>query len=181
MKITQTHLKGCFIIEPTLFKDQRGSFFESYNKKELESAMGRPVHFVQDNHSVSRKGVLRGLHFQKGEYAQAKMVRVVKGEVLDVVVDVRLKSPTFGEHFKLKLSDENHKMLFIPKGMAHGFLSLKEGTVFAYKCDEAYHMAAEGGIIFNDTDLNIDWEFPEKEMILSSKDMQLGAFKSLSV
>ena len=138
LKITETHLKGCFVIEPTVFDDDRGIFFESYKKNKLEEALGRPIDFVQDNHSVSKKGVLRGLHFQVGEYEQSKLVRVAKGEVLDVAVDLRKDSATFGQHYKLRLSDSNKKSLFIPKGMAHGFLTLSDEAIFVYKCDTYY-------------------------------------------
>ena len=181
MKITETILEGCYVLEPKIFEDERGIFFESYNKKDFEERIGLNIDFVQDNHSVSKKGVLRGLHFQKGENAQAKLVRVVKGEVLDVVVDIRKESPTFGRHFKIKLSDTNNKALFIPKGMAHGFLTLSEEAVFVYKCDSYYQKQAESGIMYNDEDLGIDWEYPSKKIILSKKDRQLPSLKALSL
>ncbi|MFS4492755.1 dTDP-4-dehydrorhamnose 3,5-epimerase [Maribacter sp. 2308TA10-17] len=179
MKVIETKLKGCFVIEPKVFKDNRGSFFESYNKQKFENAIDREIDFVQDNQSISKKGTLRGLHFQMGEYAQSKLVRVLSGEVLDVVVDLRAKSETFGQHFKLKLSTENKKMLFIPKGMAHGFLTLSEEAIFAYKCDEYYHQASENGILYNDESLQIDWEYPMESVILSQKDRELSKFKEL--
>ncbi len=179
MKITETNLKGCFIIEPTIFQDERGIFFESFNKKSFEEDIGKPLDFVQDNHSVSHKGVLRGLHYQKGTSAQAKLVQVVKGEVLDVVVDLRKESDTFGEHFKIKLTENTYKLLFIPKGMSHGFLALKNNTVFAYKCDNYYEKSSESGIVYNDVDLGIDWEYPLEQIVLSEKDKRLPTFKDL--
>lgn len=179
MKVTETYLKDCFIFEPKVFEDERGSFFESYQKERFEEATGEKVNFVQSNHSVSKQGVLRGLHFQQGAYAQAKLVQVIKGEVVDVVVDLRQNSETLGQHFKIRLSDHNKKMLFIPKGMAHGFLSLTDDTVFAYKCDNYYDKSSERGIIYNDDMLNIDWEFPLEKLILSQKDKQLPSFNSL--
>ena len=179
MKLTKTNLEGCFIIEPSVFEDERGLFFESYHKRDFEKKIGKRVDFVQDNQSLSKKGVLRGLHFQKGTYAQAKLVRVVKGEVLDVVVDIRKESPTFGKHFKLKLSEIGNNLIFMPKGMAHGFLTLSNEAVFTYKCDEYYNQQAECGIIYNDPELNIDWEYPQEKIILSQKDLQLPSIKSI--
>ena len=181
MEIKETTLKGCYLIEPNVYKDDRGEFFESFKKEELEAALGQPVNFIQDNHSVSHKGVLRGLHFQREPYAQAKLVRVVKGEVLDVVVDLRSGSPTYGQHYKTKLSSANRKILFIPKGMAHGFLSLTHDTVFTYKCDNYYHRDAEAGILFNDPELQIDWEYPLQDLILSDKDRNLPTLKQLTL
>lgn len=181
MKIQPTVIQDCLLIEPTLYHDQRGLFFEAYNKNQLEAYLGRVVDFVQDNHSESKKGVLRGLHYQKGNAAQAKLVRVVKGAVLDVILDIRPGSPTFGQHYKVRLSQENGKMLFIPKGMAHGFLSLEEGTVFTYKCDQFYDPDAEAGIYFNDPELNIDWEYPLEDIILSKKDETLPYFNALTL
>ena len=181
MIVTPTNLKGCFLIEPEVHKDSRGLFFESFNKLVLEKKLGTTLNFVQDNHSVSKKGVLRGLHFQKGRYSQAKLVRVVQGEALDVVVDLRKTSPTFGKHFKVRLSGESNRLIFIPKGMAHGFLALKNDTIFTYKCDEYYHKASEAGVIFNDKDLKIDWEFPIKDIILSEKDKNLPRLKELGL
>lgn len=179
MKITKTHLKGCFSIEPQVFKDDRGLFLESYHKQRFEEAIGQAINFVQDNHSVSKKGVLRGLHFQKDEHAQSKLVRVIKGEVLDVMVDLREESGTFGEHIKIRLSESNRKSIFIPKGIAHGFLALTAEVVFAYKCDDYYHKASEKGIIYNDETLQIDWEFPLEDIIISEKDNDLPTFKAL--
>lgn len=179
MKVTESKLKGCFIIEPQIFEDGRGQFFESYNKQQFEETIGQKVDFVQDNQSISKRGVLRGLHFQEYPNAQAKLVRVIRGEVLDVIVDIRKESATFGNHFKLKLSGNNQKMIFIPKGMAHGFITLSDEAIFAYKCDAYYDKASENGILYNDATLQIDWEFPENEIILSDKDHELSSFKSL--
>lgn len=179
MKITETPLKGCFVIEPDIFEDKRGIFFESYQKIKLDAALGYDVNFVQTNQSVSKKGVLRGLHFQKGNHAQAKLVRVVQGEVLDVIVDLRKDSATFGQYFKIKLSANNKKSVFIPKGIAHGFLTLSEEAIFLYQCDSYYNSDAEGGIIYNDKDLGIDWEFPTEKLILSSKDNILPSFNEV--
>ncbi|MEL6917265.1 MAG: dTDP-4-dehydrorhamnose 3,5-epimerase [Bacteroidota bacterium] len=181
MKATETKLKGCYILNPTLHKDHRGCFFESYHERKFQDHMGTNIHFVQDNHSISKKGVLRGLHFQKGEHAQTKLVRVVRGEVLDVVVDLRKKSKTFGKHMKIRLSESNQKILFIPKGMAHGFLALSNETVFVYKCDRYYNSVSEGGIIYNDSHLGIDWEYPMDRIILSEKDQLLPKFKELEL
>ena len=181
MKIIKTSLIGCFIIEPTIFKDDRGLFYESYKKVEFEDQLGERVNFVQDNVSVSKKGVLRGLHYQKGIHAQAKLVQVVRGEVLDVVVDLRKGSKTFGKHFKAILSSANRKSIFIPKGMAHGFLALTEEVIFTYKCDSYYNYMAEGGIVYNDIDLNIDWEISADKAILSKKDLSLPALKDLNL
>jgi len=175
----ETNLEGCFVIEPKVFTDERGLFFESYQQIKFEEAIEQKVEFVQDNQSVSRKGVLRGLHFQMGEHAQSKLVRVISGEVLDVIVDLRKESETFGQHFKLKLSGANKKMIFIPKGIAHGFVTLSEEAVLAYKCDAYYSQASENGISYNDKTLQIDWEYPENEIILSKKDKNLPTFKKL--
>ena len=181
MKSIPTPIQDCFILEPTVFSDERGSFFESYSKERFERAIGRQVDFVQDNQSTSKRGTLRGLHFQKGIYAQAKLIRVIKGEVLDVIVDIRKESPTFGQHFKVLLSAQNPKMLFIPRGIAHGFLSLEDEVVFAYKCDNYYHHEAESGILYNDPDLAIDWGLSEEQLLLSPKDRQLPSFKLLAL
>jgi dTDP-4-dehydrorhamnose 3,5-epimerase len=170
-------LRDCYIIEPEVCRDRRGLFFESFNKDELETLLGSALNFVQDNHSVSKKGVLRGLHFQQGAHAQAKLVRVVHGEVIDVVLDLRKNSSSYGQHYKVRLSAVNRKMLFIPRGMAHGFLSIVHDTIFLYKSDNYYHKESEGGILFNDPDLAIDWEYPERELILSDKDSQWPRFK----
>ncbi len=179
MTLEHTSLKDCYILTPNIFGDKRGSFFESFNKKVFYSATGLEVDFVQDNQSTSQKGVLRGLHFQKGEFAQAKLVRVIKGSVLDVVVDIRPKSSTFGKQFSMILSEQNHKQVFIPRGFAHGFLVLEDDTIFAYKCDNYYNKTSESGIIYNDKTLNIDWQFPIEDLIISEKDLKLPIFESL--
>ena len=179
MHITETHLKGCYILEPEIFEDDRGVFFESYKKKDFEQATGKNIDFVQHNQSRSKEGVLRGLHFQTGKFAQSKLISVVKGEVLDVVVDLRIESKTFGQHLKLRLSEENKTSVFIPKGMAHGFLTLSEEAVFTYQCDTYYHQISEGGIIYSDESLDIDWELPEHTLILSEKDKRLPSLKEL--
>lgn len=179
MTITETEFKDCLMIEPTIFKDSRGFFFESFKKDELEFKLGFAIEFVQENTSFSKKGVLRGLHFQTNTAAQAKLVTVQQGEVLDVVVDLRPNSPTFKKHIKFLLSYKNHKSLFIPKGMAHGFLTLKDNTKFTYKCDNYYNPQMESGIIYNDPDLGIDWGFPLENLIISKKDLSLPSLKSV--
>lgn len=181
MKFRETKLKGCFIIEPTIFKDDRGLFYESYQKDEFENLLGERVNFVQDNVSISKKGVLRGLHYQKGDYAQAKLIQVLKGDILDVVVDLRKGSKTFGKHLKLRISSANRKSIFIPKGMAHGFLAMTEEVIFSYKCDNYYNYNAEGGIVYNDVDLDIDWEITTDKLILSKKDLSLPTLKDLKL
>lgn len=177
MEATETYIKGCFVLEPIIHEDKRGVFFESYNKAVFEEAIGVKVDFIQDNYSVSQKGVLRGLHFQTGVDAQAKLISVVQGEVLDIVVDLRKESSTFGKHFKIKLSENNKKMLFIPKGMAHGFLAIKENTIFVYKCNNHYNKDSDSGIYYADKDLDIDWEYPLYDIILSDKDKNLQSFQ----
>lgn len=169
MNIIQTSIPGVVIIEPKVFGDERGYFFESWSQKDFNENV-RPVHFVQDNESKSRYGVLRGLHFQKGKYAQSKLVRVVKGRVLDVAVDIRKGSPAFGRHVAVELSAENHRQFFVPRGFAHGFVVLSEEAVFQYKCDNLYAPQEEGSIAWDDPDLGIDWRIPEKDVILSAKD-----------
>jgi dTDP-4-dehydrorhamnose 3,5-epimerase len=169
MNIVETEIKGVFIIEPKVFGDNRGYFFESFSQREFESVIG-PVTFVQDNQSKSSYGVVRGLHFQKPPHAQAKLVRVVKGKVLDVAVDLRKDSPTFGKYMAVELSDENHRQVFIPKGFAHGFSVLSEEAVFQYKCDEYYAPESEAAIAWDDQDLNIDWKVPAEDVVLSAKD-----------
>jgi dTDP-4-dehydrorhamnose 3,5-epimerase len=173
MNLQPTPLAGCFIIEPKVFGDERGYFFESFNQDKFQELTGCNTRFVQDNQSFSTKGVLRGLHFQKGESAQAKLVRVVKGEVLDVAVDLRAGSKTYGKHFSLKISEKNNLQLFIPKGFAHGFVVLSDDAIFQYKCDNYYDKAAEGGIHYADPDLNIDWILPKDVLIVSGKDLEL--------
>lgn len=179
MKAIPTALEQCVIIEPTVFNDSRGYFFESFNQSTFNTLIGQSVTFVQDNESYSTKGVLRGLHFQKGEWAQAKLVRVVKGRVLDVAVDIRKDSPTYGQHISVELTEDNKKQLFVPRGFAHGFVVLSDTAIFSYKCDNYYNKEAEGGIIYNDTTLNIDWELPIETLIISEKDAILPTFETL--
>lgn len=178
MGITETKLKDCFILEPKIFNDSRGYFFESFNQIKFANVTGKHVNFIQDNEAYSTKGVLRGLHFQTGEYAQAKLVRVIKGRVLDIAVDLRKNSKTFGEFESLELSEDNKKQFFIPRGFAHGFVVLSETAIFTYKCDNYYHKESEAGIIYNDSTLNINWLLPEQELILSDKDKILPTFKT---
>ena len=173
MTFTETKLKGCFILEPKIVKDERGYFMESFNEKTFQEGIGQKVTFVQDNQSFSNKGVLRGLHYQCGKYAQAKLVRVLQGEVLDVVVDLRPESETYGEYETVLLSADNQKQFFVPRGFAHGFLVLSETATFFYKCDNFYNAASEGGLIFNDETVNINWNFPINELIISEKDQNL--------
>lgn len=170
MEIIKTDIEGVLILKPHIFGDARGYFYESYNKKLLSDLAPEIPEFVQDNQSYSTYGVVRGLHFQKAPYAQAKLVRVVSGKVLDVAVDLRAGSPTFGKHVSVELSGENHLQFFIPEGFAHGFSVLSHEVMFQYKCSSFYNKESEGGIIFNDPDLGIDWGIPQKDMILSPKD-----------
>lgn len=165
MEIKKTDIEGVLILEPKVFGDSRGYFMESFRKSDFPD-----VNFVQDNESKSSYGVLRGLHFQKGEAAQAKLVRVVSGRVLDVAVDIRPDSPTFGKHIAVELSGENHRQFFIPRGMAHGFAVLSESAIFQYKCDNYYCPSAEGGIAWDDPELGIDWKIPAEDILLSDKD-----------
>jgi dTDP-4-dehydrorhamnose 3,5-epimerase len=174
MNFLQTPIDGLIIIEPKVFTDERGYFFESFNEREMEKH-GIKGPFIQDNQSMSHKGVLRGLHFQKLPYEQGKLIRVVRGAVLDVVVDIRKNSKTFGKHFSIELSDTNHKMLWIPSGFAHGFLTLQEQTVFLYKVTDYYNPQSESGILYNDSDLNIDWKI--QSPLVSQKDRILPSFK----
>lgn len=180
MNITETEIKGVFIIEPKVFGDSRGYFYESFSQREFEDAIG-PVSFVQDNQSKSSYGVVRGLHFQKPPHAQAKLVRVVKGTVLDVAVDLRKGSPTFGKHVAVELSEENHRQVFIPKGFAHGFSVLSEEAVFQYKCDDYYAPETEGAVAWDDPELNIDWRIPADAIILSEKDKRHPQLKELNL
>lgn len=173
MKIEETPLAGCFVVTPLLFRDARGFFCETFHQQKFEEATGMPVRFVQDNLSKSSYGVLRGLHFQKGEHAQAKLVSVMRGAVLDVCVDIRKGSPTFGQSFSLVLSEENRLQLFIPRGFAHGFVVLSEWAEFFYKCDNLYAPTQEGGIHFSDPALGIDWQLPAEALTISEKDQKL--------
>lgn len=170
MEVIKTALEGVLILEPRIFTDGRGYFFECYNQREFFAKTGLDVVFVQDNESFSSYGVLRGLHFQKGEYAQAKLVRVIEGKVLDVAVDIRKGSPTFGKWTSVELSGENHRQFFIPRGFAHGFSVLSPTARFQYKCDNFYAPGQEGAIAWNDPDLAIDWKLPASEVLLSEKD-----------
>ena len=179
MKVEATKLKDCFIIHDTVFEDPRGYFFESFNQQRFASNMGLNVSFVQDNQSKSTRGVLRGIHFQQGEYAQAKLVRVLEGSVLDIAVDLRKDSPTFGQWESVVLTGDNHLQFFVPRGFGHGFVVLSEVAVFFYKCDKFYNKASEGGIIYNDPDLNIDWKINTSEVLLSDKDKTLPTFNEI--
>lgn len=172
MKVQRTDIEGVYIIDPVLHSDDRGYFMEAFSEREFEAQTGLKVRFVQDNESGSKKGVLRGLHFQREPYAQAKLVRVTQGRVLDVAVDIRPESPTYGKYVATELSAENHRQIFIPKGFAHGYVVLEEGTVFQYKCDEYYHPEAEDGIAWNDPQIAVDWGISDSEIILSDKDKE---------
>ena len=173
MEIIKTGIEGLLILEPRIFQDARGYFFESFSQREFEEKVG-PVHFVQDNESMSSYGVMRGLHFQRPPYTQSKLVRCVRGAVLDVAVDIRQGSPTYGQHVAVELTAENHRQFFIPKGFAHGFAVLSETAVFQYKCDEFYHPEADAGISILDESLGIDWRIPTDKAILSEKDTRHG-------
>lgn len=181
MKISEAPIEGCLIIEPKVYSDERGYFFETFNKKEFAKLTGVEVDFVQDNQSFSTKGVLRGLHFQIGEHGQAKLIRAVKGRVLDVAVDLRKNSTTFGSYFSLEISEENQKQLFIPRGFAHGFIVLSKTALLSYKCDNFYYKPAESGIVFNDPNLNINWQVDEKQIITSERDKSLPFLKALTL
>ncbi len=172
MRIEKTPLKDCLVLHNNILKDERGYFFESFNKHKFFELTGIQTDFVQDNQSASVKGVLRGLHFQAGDAAQAKLVRVLKGKVLDIAVDIRKDSPTFAQHYALELSAESNTQLYVPRGFAHGFIVLSDEAVFFYKCDNYYNKKAERGIIFNDPALQIDWKLANDEIILSEKDAE---------
>ncbi|MBL1410460.1 dTDP-4-dehydrorhamnose 3,5-epimerase [Sphingobacterium faecale] len=176
MKVTETKLQGCFILEPMKYGDSRGYFMESFNEKTFNEVTRTEVHFVQDNQSYSTRGVLRGLHAQQGEYAQAKLVRVLHGEVLDIAVDVRVGSATFGQYIAVTLSDENNLQLFVPRGFLHGFVVLSETATFFYKCDNFYKKESECGVNPLDSDLAIDWQVPVYDMLLSDKDKEAQSF-----
>ncbi len=179
MRIENTILEGCFIIHDTFFGDHRGYFFESFNRKTFLDHTGMDVNFVQDNQSKSQRGVLRGLHFQHGDAAQAKLVRVLKGTVLDIAVDLRKDSPSFGKHVAVELSEESHTQFFVPRGFAHGFVVLSEEATFFYKCDNYYNKATEGGVIYNDPSLGIDWKIKPEDILLSEKDNILPTLAEL--
>lgn len=176
MELIETTIQGCVLFKPVGFSDSGEYSYETLNLKKFNYSTGLDVNFVQDNHSLSLYGVLRGLHFQKGEHAQAKLVRVLKGEVLDVALDLRPKSSTFGKHFSVVLSEENKLQLFIPRGFAHGFVVLSNTAEFFYMCDNYYNKQSEGGILFNDRELNIDWKLPESDIFVSEKDQENSPF-----
>jgi len=178
MNLIKTTLDGLVVLKPTIFKDNRGYFMESYNQKNINKLLGN-VNFVQDNESESSRGVLRGLHFQKPPYAQAKLVRCLTGSVLDVVLDLRKDSKTYGCFETTLLSEENKNQLFIPKGFAHGFVVLSETAIFSYKVDNYYNPDSESGVLWNDLDLNIDWKINKKEIIVSEKDKSLPTFNNI--
>jgi len=179
MKATETKLKGCFILEPAKFGDSRGYFFESFNARTFNELTGTETRFVQDNQSYSTRGVLRGLHAQAGEHAQAKLVRVLEGTVIDVAVDARPGSETFGQHVAVELSAENNLQLFVPRGFLHGFVVLSDTATFFYKCDNFYNRESESGVKFDDPALGIDWGIPAAELIISDKDQILPTFKEV--
>ncbi len=176
MKVIETYLKGCFVIEPQVFGDERGNFLLEFNKKEFQEKTGFKGDFVLGNQSTSQYGVIRGLHLQRGEFAQAKLVRVVKGRILDVAVDARKNSVTYGKAFSVELSGENNKQLLVPRGFLHGFSVLEDDTIVSYKCDNYYEPEAEDGVLYNDKDLNIDWKIDANKIILSEKDLKLKFF-----
>lgn len=178
MRIEPTVLDGCFIVHDTVFRDDRGYFFESFNRRTFFEKTGLDINFVQDNQSRSEYGVVRGLHFQTGEHAQAKLVRVLEGKVLDVAVDLRPGSATFGKSFSLVLSADSGTQLFVPRGFAHGFAVLSEAATFFYKCDNYYNKASEGGIMYNDPDLSIDWQISPADCKVSAKDLVNQSFQS---
>ncbi|MDI3521033.1 MAG: dTDP-4-dehydrorhamnose 3,5-epimerase [Anaerophaga sp.] len=180
MKFIPTQVKDCVIIEPKVFGDHRGYFFESYNQKQFEKHIGK-VDFVQDNESRSSRGVLRGLHFQLPPYNQAKLVRCIEGEVLDIAVDLRKDSPTFKKYVSVKLSSENKKQLFVPRGFAHGFVVLSPTAIFAYKVDNWYAPEHDSGIIWNDPEIGVDWQISKKDILLSDKDSTLKPFKETEI
>ena len=177
MNYIQTEIDGVWIIEPKVFSDPRGYFMEVFKQQEFDATLGQ-INFIQDNESTSSFGTLRGLHYQKGDYCQAKLVRVIKGEVLDVAVDLRKSSPTFGKHISVLLSDDNKRQLFIPRGFAHGFLVKSEEAVFTYKVDNIYAPQAEASIIYNDPALGIDWPIADSQLVMSEKDRQAGNFRA---
>ncbi|EWH14551.1 dTDP-4-dehydrorhamnose 3,5-epimerase [Cellulophaga geojensis KL-A] len=181
MKVTKTKLEGCVVVEPTLYNDDRGYFFESYNTNRFNDIVDQEVNFVQDNQSFSTRGVIRALHYQKGNNAQAKLIRVLNGVILDVAVDLRPHSKTYGEYFSVELSSKNKKQLFVPRGFAHGFSVLSDTAEVLYKCDNYYNKESEGGIIYNDATLNIDWKVKAEEIKVSEKDLILPTLKEVLV
>ena len=179
MRSIEAKLKDCYILEPTVFGDSRGYFFESYTKSKFDALVDQKVDFIQDNQAFSKKGALRGLHFQEGEFSQAKLVRVTQGVVMDVAVDLRPNSESFLQHVTIELSEENKKQLFVPRGFAHGYIVLSDTAVFNYKCDNTYNKASENGVIYNDSDLNINWGLDSEQFIISEKDKVLPTIKQL--
>lgn len=178
MQFNTCHIPGLLVVEPKVFEDSRGYFFESFNQK-LFADHGINCQFVQDNQSKSSYGVIRGLHFQESPHTQAKLVRVISGSILDVAVDIRKGSPTYGQHFSIELTSDNRKQLWVPAGFAHGFSVLSETAVVLYKCDQFYNKVSEGGVKWDDADLNIDWKIPTDKAVISEKDQQLPSFKDL--
>lgn len=182
MEVIKTAIEGVLIIEPKVFGDSRGYFFESFSQREFDEKvapiLGHTINFVQDNESMSSYGVMRGLHFQRPPYTQSKLVRCVKGAVLDVAVDIRKGSPTYGQHIAVELTEDNHRQFFVPRGFAHGFAVLSETAIFQYKCDEFYHPEAEGAIIWNDPDVAIQWPIPSNKVLLSEKDKHHPCLKN---
>lgn len=181
MNYIKTSIEGVWIIEPKVFNDQRGYFFEAWKQTDFDEHIGRHVDFIQDNESKSSYGVLRGLHYQKGEWSQAKLVRVIKGRVLDVAVDIRKSSPTFGQHVAVELSDENKRQFFIPRGFAHGFLVLSDEAIFTYKVDNVYAPQAEAGIRWNDETIAVEWPIDPKDVVTSEKDLNAASLKDAEV
>lgn len=181
MNYIKTSIEGVWIIEPKVFNDQRGYFFEAWKQADFDEHIGRHVEFIQDNESKSSYGVLRGLHYQKGEWSQAKLVRVIKGRVLDVAVDIRKGSPTFGQHVAVELSDENKRQFFIPRGFAHGFLVLSDEAIFTYKVDNVYAPQAEAGIRWNDETIAVEWPIDPKDVVTSEKDLNAASLKDAEV
>jgi len=179
MEVIKTDIDGVFIIEPRVFGDARGYFFESFSEREFKEKVG-DIHFVQDNESMSKFGVMRGLHFQRPPYAQSKLVRCVKGKVIDVAVDIRKGSPTYGQHIAVELSEDNHRQFFVPRGFAHGFAVLSETAIFQYKCDNFYAPQADGGISILDESLGIDWQIPTEKALLSEKDLKHALLKDFN-
>lgn len=180
MNVIKTAIDGVLIIEPKVFGDDRGYFFESFNARDFAEKTGLDITFVQDNESKSRYGVLRGLHFQLPPYTQSKLVRVVKGRVLDIAIDIRKSSPTYGKWVSCELTEDNHRQFFVPKGMAHGFCVLSEEAVFQYKCDDFYHPEAEGGIAWNDPNIAVEWPIPAEDISLSERDKHHPSFKEFT-
>jgi dTDP-4-dehydrorhamnose 3,5-epimerase len=179
MKVIKTQLPGVLIIEPDVYGDDRGYFYESFNERRFWEQTGIKTNFIQDNESKSKYGVVRGLHFQKGKFAQAKLIHVAKGRILDVAVDIKPESPTFGQYVATELSDSNHRQLYIPQGYAHGFSVLSDEAIFQYKCDNYYEPKAEGGILWSDPQIGIDWLLPEENITLSEKDKKHPLLKEI--